>query len=583
MKLSRIGLNIYLVFSISKRCSSDSLKEEESQRRVAIIGSGVGGSFTAKYLADYDSSCTLDITIFDASGLEGEQGSRVSSLTLENGATIELGASIIFGGNKLVQEMIDGDSKLKRTTPHSPGSNREIKTDQTARKGMGIFDDISDGGNPWALLVANMSSNEVKKTLMFRYNLDLWRINRATQSALSSFNMIYDLLDSRHESTFFDSPNDIWRATGLAYAASVSFNDLLDKIGVANLIPWWRHIFGHQGLVRSELYTAINLCNNNQSNDQISGLAGLVNSAATTGDLFAIDGGNDQLIASAIQQAQEKHDGVCRRKDTYNERKIRSIQKKIKTVVSDFESGMELFDSKGKSLGSYDVVVLAVPLQFSGITFLGKGSLFDSNVLHPLSLNGMVDSEDSDANVHEHKGAYGRHLPTSASRPYTQVVTSIIFGDLNATHFYLDEDNIPKSIYFTEKGKKQQMGLSSISQIFGNVYKVFSSEVLSEESVAILFGDTAKVEYTKIWDKGATPAFNGGKESTYSTQFLLYDGGHGSGSLSDDSASLYYVNSMEAAVSAIEISAIGSKFVSKLIARRLGLINSTVEIVEDEL
>lgn len=272
MKLTFIGLNTFLILTASRRCSSESLEREENPRSVAIIGSGVGGSFTAKYLADYDSSCSLDITIFDASSVEGEQGSRVSSLTLEDGSTIELGASIIFGGNKLVQEMIDGDDTLQRTAPHSPGSNKEKKTDESVRKGMGIFDGNSDIGNPWALLVANMSSNEVKKMLIFRYNLDLWRINRATQSALSSFNMIYDLLDSRHESTFFDSPNDIWRATGLAYAASVSFNDLLDKIGVANVIPWWRHIFGNQGSVRSELYTAINLCNNNQSNDQISGM-----------------------------------------------------------------------------------------------------------------------------------------------------------------------------------------------------------------------------------------------------------------------------------------------------------------------
>mmetsp|Transcript_54738 Transcript_54738/g.61225 ORF Transcript_54738/g.61225 Transcript_54738/m.61225 type:complete len:138 (-) Transcript_54738:32-445(-) len=38
---------------------------------------------------------------------------------------------------------------------------------------------------------------------------------------------------------------------------------------------------------------------------------------------------------------------------------------------------------------------------------------------------------------------------------------------------------------------------------------------------------------------------------------------------------IYYTNTMEAAVSAIEISAIGSKVVAKLIARRLGLIGTS--------
>ena len=80
--------------------------------------------------------------------------------------------------------------------------------------------------------------------------------------------------------------------------------------------------------------------------------------------------------------------------------------------------------------------------------------------------------------------------------------------------------------------------------------------------------------------------------SSTSTQFLLYDGEHGLGGGEGDdrgndgdrdrgaAPALYYVNAMEASVSAIEISAIGAKAVSKLVARRLGII--TPEIIDEK-
>jgi hypothetical protein len=311
------------------------------------------------------------------------------------------------------------------------------------------------------------------------------------------------------------------------------------------------------------------------------GLAGLVNSAATTGTLFSIKGGNDKLLDSAFRQAKKKHDQVCRKKDMYGESKIRHITKTIKTFVSEFEHGIELFDAQGKSLGTFEVVILAAPLQFSGINFLGKGSMFDSSVLHSISLNEMVDSDNSDANEHGHRHAIGAHLPSSATRPYTEVFTTVISNaHLDASQLSLEEEKVPRSILFTKAGR-EETGISSIGQITAGVFKVFSSNELTDETVSNFFGRNAVVEEVKVWggrDGGATPAFNGGGESSYSSRFNLYDGGHGT-----SSSTLYYTNAMESAVSAIEISAIGSKFVSKLIAQRLGLIEATSTITEDEL
>merc|ERR1719330_720594 len=134
--------------------------------------------------------------------------------------------------------------------------------------------------------------------------------------------------------------------------------------------------------------------------------------------------------------------------------------------------------------------------------------------------------------------------------------------------------DVPKSILFTQKGK-EEVGISSIGWITSDIFKVFSSNKLSKETLSSIFGADVIVEFVKIWGEdngGATPDFNGGGDSSFATDFVLYDGGHGVGGLNEEGSALYYVNSMESAVSAIEISAIGAKAVAKLIAKRMNLV-----------
>ena len=388
----------------------------------------------------------------------------------------------------------------------------------------------------------------------------------------------------------------------------------------------------------------------------MSALAALVNSAASTGDLFAIQGGNDKLITSAFQQAIQNQ--IQYESFIYSSAssRIKRISKQVKIIVSDdYKSKIELFGAYGKLLGIYDIVILATPLQFSGIEFLGKGSIFDSNALFDLPLNKddpmKKDTTTNNSNQNQdqyHPNSLNNHnfLPSSATRSYTQVVTTFVSnGTLNTSYFTNMNDNengndlikaelpVTQSILFTEYGKNET-GISSIGRINSNTYKIFSTNEISIQQIENIFGLNAIIEHVKVWGgsgsasgNGATPAFDmdgsvgsgsgnsgNGPSPSYSTQFLLYDGsnngGRGGKHFGDDSAltdfdkafppedvddndidrstttgtgtggsvvvgpAIYYTNAMESAVSAIEISAIGSKVVSKLIARRLGLIGS---------
>jgi hypothetical protein len=95
---------------------------------------------------------------------------------------------------------------------------------------------------------------------------------------------------------------------------------------------------------------------------------------------------------------------------------------------------------------------------------------------------------------------------------------------------------------------------------------------LDDDKRNTMFGPDHVLEYVQVWGGahgGATPNFDGGRNSE-SLPFLLYDGARHWGK--SDGPALYYVNAIESALSAIEISAIGAKSTAKLVARRLGLI-----------
>ena len=198
-------------------------------KRIAIIGGSISGSFFAKYISDYDAKCQIgSITIYDPYAIptsvpsaeqdtakkrnvvspsapqpdDQGQGPRVSSLALADGYRVELGASIIYSDNRLVVEMMEGDPSMKPIEPHAPTSSSldtstdAKKTSWEAKHGFGIYNGpLGAGGNPikpgafdfiWPILTANLTSVGTTALMLWRYNLDLWRMRQATTIALDA-------------------------------------------------------------------------------------------------------------------------------------------------------------------------------------------------------------------------------------------------------------------------------------------------------------------------------------------------------------------------------------------------------------
>jgi prenylcysteine oxidase/farnesylcysteine lyase len=145
-------------------------------QKIAVIGGGVSGTFTTKYLSDYDTECQLDsITVFEPLPVdkpiasedipdEGWQGSRVASFQLKDGSIVELGASVGYNGFHLVLSMIHGDPSIEIGAPFNTG-----RPDENLREGMGIY----DGHGRWPLLTSMLTKFFRKFQILGRYNMEL--------------------------------------------------------------------------------------------------------------------------------------------------------------------------------------------------------------------------------------------------------------------------------------------------------------------------------------------------------------------------------------------------------------------------
>lgn len=558
-----------------------------TSKKIAVIGGGISGTFFTKYLVDYDTECKLEsITIFEpypvngtikasaeaeasSNGNNNFQGSRIASLELEDGSVVEVGASVLYKAFYLVSEMIQTGG-LEIGPPFTTGRN---SSESNLRDGMGFY----EGNGAWALLTSKVPNFLKRFQILGRYNWDILKVSKICQHFQSKFAMLPAMLASTNPETFFDSPEDIWKALGFLNAVHHSFDQLLDVIGLSHQISWWRKFLPYQGSLRAEFLTAINLVNYNQDNSQVNGVVGLASFAASAGGLFSVKGGNYQIIRSAFVQAVQNRDANCVRKGT-----VTQVTKRVTTIVGDL-AGLTLFSDE-MSMGEYDIVILAAPLQQSQIRFLVQ-STFDTAVVQPMPLGGRVDAHYDEPPKDGHI-LLPKSVPDSSIRPYTQVVTTVVRNAvLDADMFHVDESKLPRSIAMTANGKSATHNITAITQISNTgVYKVFSNEILPSETLTQLFGSDYGIEFVKVWGGqhgGATPDYQGQGDAA---SFLLYDGAVGfSGHTS--SGALYYPVALEqSSLACMEIAAVGAKAVAKLVAERVRLLERRIEDdVRDEL
>jgi hypothetical protein len=291
-------------------------------------------------------------------------------------------------------------------------------------------------------------------------------------------------------------------------------------------------------------------------------------------DLIHVKGGNHRLIQSALMQARNTRKSQCGDTNVFEH-----VQRRVATLVGDLD-GIELFDASFKSLGKFDVVILATPMQLSGISFLVRSDKDDS-VLHDMPLGGLVIPED----VASHDGheVLSPQPPPMATRPYIQVVVTVVSNaHLQRERFSKSSQQLPDTIVLAKDGMSMEGNVTTITKLVDaeGVYRMTSSDQLDESALQKLFGPHVVVEYVKIWGGahgGAAPNYLGeGKTMPY----LLFDSGAGleEGTIG---APLYYPSAIETSMAGLGASSIGAKSVAKLASKRLNLL-STYDMAADQ-
>ncbi|XP_010547674.1 PREDICTED: farnesylcysteine lyase-like [Tarenaya hassleriana] len=314
--------------------------EDDAPSTVCIVGSGIGGSSVAHFLRAYSVSGVLvgaQILMFERHGVVG---GRMATVTV-TGDTFEAGASILHPKNYHARNFTE-KFNLKIRSPSSSSDDSSVGI----WNGRGfIFKTLrASFKSPllnWIVSLLNDLS------IFARYGFSLFRMNDFTENAVGNFLKYYKNPETR---PIFETVEEMLKWSGLY---NLTRRTLQEELSEAQLSP----------LLANELITVITRINYGQSL-LISGLAGAVSMAGSSGGLWAVEGGNWKMAAELIN-----HSDVTLH---LNER-IESI-----SYLGEY---YELNSTKG---GSYkcDVAVVATPLDEVDIQFLPSISIPKRELQH---------------------------------------------------------------------------------------------------------------------------------------------------------------------------------------------------------
>jgi prenylcysteine oxidase/farnesylcysteine lyase len=191
------------------------------------------------------------------------------------------------------------------------------------------------------------------------------------------------------------------------------------------------------------------------------------------------------------------------------------------------KEGVTLITADGKSQ-DYDTVVLATPLELSGIA---------------------IQDKTGEAKIPE-------------LRKMQRVFVTLVSGKLSNTHFGLPPSATCPSTLFVKSNVGLQynsIGITGIDGEGNRLYKIFSERRLSAELLPQLFS-TVNATKEFIWE-GAFPKLEPKASVNPWSDFTLAPG------------KLYYTSAIESAVSSIEVSAVAGRNVAQLIIQDSEVIN----------
>ncbi|KIW61430.1 hypothetical protein PV05_01551 [Exophiala xenobiotica] len=332
--------------------------------RIAIIGSGPGGSSASYHLKKFAQSSSLeiplDITVFDPNPYIGGRTTTVNALDDPRYPT-ELGASIFVKINHILYNAtrdfeLSPSLKIFESAPDAKYELGIWDGTQFVFKTAAEDDDTSSWRGWW----------DIAK-LLWKYGLSPIRTQRATRAAIGSFLKFYD------EFFPFTSLQDAVDSTGLDAYTGLTGREVLKNAGVSGT-------FGREIIQAS---TRVNYASNLAG---IHGLETLVCMAIE--GAMAVDGGNWRIFERMVKESAARvflNTSVTdvSRSDTADTAAsaaryhLRTTDQDLNEYLTgDRDDGIRMrgdgdgdLDLVGEYGHGYDTVIVAAPLQFAHVSF----------------------------------------------------------------------------------------------------------------------------------------------------------------------------------------------------------------------
>ncbi|GFT91822.1 prenylcysteine oxidase 1 [Nephila pilipes] len=322
----------------------------------------------------------------------------------------------------------------------------------------------------------------------WRYGLSVFELRKDVKSMLEDFSNIYKLQEQNYAFT---------TVNGLLEYMSPTFKNMTQETLLSYLQKK-----GYSKRLLDEFVQSVMMVNYGQTNN-ISAFAGFVSLAGADPNLWSVEGGNKLIPIELLAKSKSKfiHGDV--------------LEIELK---SDGSYDLKYVDESSKTTLTehYDIIILAAPL------IKGKENI-------------KFIKFQKDFQQYE--------------KTYHQTVTTLVKGKLNPVAFkspFVPEEilTFKTDLLFNSVGKVSPVSDDDLEET-GDVYKIFSRELLSDKDIENLFEN---YDVYRDIDWLAYPQYNPPEKLA---PFFLYPG-------------LYYINAIEMAASAMEMSSIGSKNVALL-------------------
>lgn len=338
--------------------------------KIAIIGSGIGGSSCAYYINEESLSDRIDkpieITVFEKEKI----GGRTRNIDIQ-GKYTELGGSVVHPLNENIIGLINKlGLKIK-------------KSEEVDNKNLVIWNgkEFVFSQHPYTIvnqlkMLYNYFMSPIKfKSKFFQFfffSIFIFIFILPKKLKLKLFNyyfckdarddVINKFLKGYNNSEPFKSVEEFYKNLGLLEVTkSTAKEHFCDKLGISTEFV-------------EDILSAGMRVNYNQDYDNLSAFAAFIGLAGTDDGLFSVQGGNYQISEALLNNTKSKvlstHEVIEIEKVLIDHDDDDNDDEKNKKIIYKITS-KDLSNNNQISIEEFDIVVISTPIEFSNIKFTG--------------------------------------------------------------------------------------------------------------------------------------------------------------------------------------------------------------------